>query len=572
MTGLGSGPDSLWAHAAEGLGSNNWAVDGTMSAGGKPMLASDPHLAPKLPSLWYLAHLKAGDFEVMGATLPGAPAVVIGRNRHIAWGVTNVAADVQDLFQERLDATGTHAEFKGANEPLRLSTETILVKGGEPITLRVRASRHGPLVSDAINENNAEALGKAAPRLEPLAFRWTALDDDDPSIAAFLQLNEARNWTEFTRALSSFVVPSQNFVYADVDGHIGYYAPGRIPIRAAGDGSMPVPGWTGEFEWTGWIPFDRLPHSFDPPEHFIVTANHRPMPAGYPYHISLEYPEPYRAQRITDLLTAQPKHSVESFRRIQADTLSLHARALVPVLLARVGAVEGRSRDALDQVKRWNGDLGGESAAAAIFQVWFLDLAQAVVEDELGPKVTQTYVGRYSSVTRFLLETLRSADNAWCDRVTTTVKESCDQIVADSFQRAVAFLTERLGSDATRWRWDDLHRAVFPHQGLDTVPVLGWLLRRSIPNGGDFATVNVAPIDPGRLYDQREVTSYRQIFDLTSLDDNHFLDPTGQSGHILSRYYDESLADWQAVQPRRIHMSREEVERTAIGRLQLKPH
>ena len=276
-------PSNLLGARTEALGSNNWVVDGTLTASGKPLLANDPHLATHVPSLWYLAHMTAGDFDVVGATLPGVPAVAIGRNRFIAWGETNVAADVEDLYLERLDASGKSAEYRGAQEPLRIITETIAVKGGSPVDVRVRISRHGPLVSDAINANNGVSQAEPKPALrEPLAFRWTALDDEDRTIVAFLRMNEARNWTDFTEALRDFSVPSQNFVYADVDGHIGYYAPGHIPIRAHGDGSMPAEGWTGEAEWTGWIPFEELPHAYDPPAHFIVTANNRPASCGLP--------------------------------------------------------------------------------------------------------------------------------------------------------------------------------------------------------------------------------------------------------------------------------------------------
>ncbi len=206
-------------------------------------------------------------------------------------------ADVQDLYRERIDPTGTLVEFRGAQEPLRFVTETIRVKGAQPIQLAVRISRHGPLISDAINLNNAQSTQVPRPApLEPLAFRWTALDPDDTTIASFMHLNEARNWNEFTAALRDFVVPSQNFVYADVDGHIGYYAPGRFPVRAAGDGSTAAEGWSGLAEWTGWVPFDELPHTYDPPRHFIVTANERPVPQTYPHALSGEWIEPYRAR------------------------------------------------------------------------------------------------------------------------------------------------------------------------------------------------------------------------------------------------------------------------------------
>ena len=253
----------------ESLGSNNWVVDGTMTATGKPLLANDPHLGTKVPSVWYLAHLSAPDFEIIGATLPGTPAVALGRNRFIAWGATNVAADVEDLYREHLDASGTHAEFRGVPEPITVIPETIVVKGAPPVHVDVRVTRHGPLVSDAINANNAELTPTPKPTpLEPLAFRWTALDPDDTTLASYLRLNEARNWSQFTEALRDYVAPSQNFVYADVDGHIGYYAPGHIPVRASGDGSLPAEGWTGAEKFGAAQPAD-LPNP-------IAGLNFRP--------------------------------------------------------------------------------------------------------------------------------------------------------------------------------------------------------------------------------------------------------------------------------------------------------
>jgi penicillin amidase len=366
----------LGGAASEGLGSNNWVVDGTMTVSGKPMLANDPHLSARLPSTWYLAHVSAGDFEVIGATLPGSPAVALGRNRFIAWGATNVAADVEDLYRERLDASGTHAEFRGVQEPITVIPETILVKGGAAVRVDVRVTRHGPLVSDAINANNAASkIGPKPPPLEPLAFRWTALDADDLTVPSFMKLNEARNWTEFTGALRDFVAPSQNFVYGDVEGHIGYYAPGRVPVRASGDGAQPADGWTGGAEWTGWIPFEELPHLYDPPEHLIVTANHRPEPPSYPHHLGLEWPEPYRAQRINDLLRGNTRLTPDDFARIQADTISLHATTLLPILLAHAHPDGGPQQQAVTMLQQWNKDAAADSGAAAIFSAWFQHLA-----------------------------------------------------------------------------------------------------------------------------------------------------------------------------------------------------
>ena len=556
----------------EALGSNNWVVDGTLTATGRPLLANDPHLGTHIPSLWYLAHMSAGDFDVIGATLPGAPAMAIGRNRYIAWGETNVAADVEDLYRERIDPTGTLVEYRGALEPLRIIKETIEVSGGEAVEIDVRITRHGPLVSDAINANNAASTEEPKPAVvEPLAFRWTALDESDDTVAAFLLLNEARNWDEFTAALRHFVVPSQNFVYADVEGHIGYYLPGHSPIRASGDGASPAEGWTGEMEWTGWIPFDELPHVYDPPDHIIVTANHRPAPPAYPYHIALEYPDPYRAQRITDRLRDRARLTVDDFRDIQADTLSLHAKALVPLLVQHARPWSDADRQAVDLLNQWKFDAGAGSAAEPIFQAWFLRLAAALAGDELGPAILDDYRGRFSYTTRFVTNTLAAEDSAWCDDVTTPGRETCEQAITRALHEGVADLTETLGADLTRWRWDAVHRAVFPHQGLDSIRLLRPLLSRSIANVGDWSTVNVGTVLVDRPYTQEAVPGYRQIVDLSPANNSRFIDAVGQSGHFLSRHYDDFMTDWRDVRDRRMRMTRAEVDEGALGRLILTP-
>jgi penicillin amidase len=560
----------------EALGSNNWVVDGSLTASGKPLLANDPHLGTRLPSTWYLAHLSAGDYDVIGATLPGTPAVALGRNRFIAWGATNVAADVQDLYRERLDATGRFAEFRGVQEPLQIVSETINIKGADPVHLDVRITRHGPLVSDALNAGYADlAPARRPPPLEPLAFKWTALDPDDTTVSSFLLVNQARNWQEFTTALRGFVVPSQNFVYADVDGHIGYYAPGRIPIRTGGDGSRPAEGWAGEAEWTGSIPFAELPHLFDPPAHMIVTANNRPAPADYPYLLGLEWAEPYRAQRITDLIgglsESEHKFTADDFAQIQADTVSLHAKALLPLLLARAHPADGRDQRALEVLRTWNGDARGDGAAAAIFEAWFLRLAPTLAGDELGPLVLDAYQGKFSFVSRFITNTLATNDTAWCDDVRTPARETCDDAVAAALDAAVTDLTSRLGSDVNRWRWDAVHRAMFPHQGFDTVRLLRPLLSRSVPAGGDWSTVNVGPVAADHPFEQRSVPGYREIIDLSSANDSRFLGDVGQSGHFLSKHYDDFLADWKAVTPHKMRVERVDIERGATGHLHLDP-
>jgi penicillin amidase len=562
---------------AEALGSNNWVVDGTLTASGKPLLANDPHLTAKTPSTWYLAHVVGDNFDVIGATLPGAPAIAIGRNRSIAWGETNVAADVEDLFRERLDATGRFAEFRGVQEPLTVIPETIIVKGAAPVRVDVRVTRHGPLISDAINAMNAESSRTETqpkpPMIEPLAFRWTALDADDTTLPSFLKLNEAQDWTEFTAALREFVVPAQNFVYADVAGHIGYYAPGRIPIRASGDGSRPADGWTGNSEWIGWVPFDELPHTFDPPDHRIVTANDRPAPASYPYLLGLEWVEPYRAQRILDVLGGRTGLTPDAFAHIQADTVSLHARALLPILLAHARPEEPIDRQALHLLEQWDAGSDAWRPEPALFAAWFHELAAAFAGDKLGPRLTDSYASRFTFITRFVINTLNAHDGQWCsdERSPRPGGHHCDEAVTAALHAGVARLASRLGSDPSRWRWDSVHHALFPHQGLDSIRLLRPLLSRSVPNGGDWSTVDVGPVAADDLYDQHSVPGYRQIIDLSPANDSRFLDALGESGHFLSAHYDDFLPDWRAVRHRKMRMQRSDIDQGAIGHLRLLP-
>jgi penicillin amidase len=592
----------LGGSATESLGSNNWVVDGTLTATGLPLLANDPHLTARLPSIWYLAHVSAGDYDAIGATFPGTPAIILGRNRFVAWGATNVAADVEDLFLEKLDPTGKFAEFQGAQEALQVIPETIRIKGREPMKIDVRLSRHGPLVSDPINTNNAASqtpARRALTPLEPLAFRWTALDPDDTTLVAMMRISEVRDWADFTAALGDFVVPSQNFVYADVAGHIGYYAPGRIPIRARGDGQLPANGWTGEAEWIGWVPFDKLPRAYDPPEHAIITANQRPMPPSYKHLLGVDWPESYRAQRIADLLRGKTKLTADDFSAIQADTVSLHARTMLPVLLEHARPNGAADALAVRMLRQWNYDARGDSAPAAIFAAWFLRLAPALLTDQLGQLTTESYQGRFSFVTRFLLQTLTSPDSGssgiedepsvagrsvasratsgpgksrsdfWCDDSRTAEKETCELIVTKALNEAIEDLTRRLGNDMPRWRWDAVHRAKFPHQGLDRI--LGILFSRSVPSAGDWSTIAVGTVSTDSPYDQLSVASYRQIIDLSPANDSRFIDAVGQSGHPQSRHYDDFLEDWRTLKHRPMRMERAEVERGAVGKLRLVP-
>jgi penicillin amidase len=342
-------------------------------------------------------------------------------------------------------------------------------------------------------------------------------------------------------------------------------------VRARGDGSLPAEGWSGNDEWIGWIPFDKLPHLYDPATHFIVTANNNPAGTDYPYVLGVDWPEPYRATRITDLLRGRTQLTPDDFARIQSDTISLHARALLPLLMRHAQPQTAVDQQALDLLRQWNGDMQGGSNAAAIFAAWFLRLTTTMVGDDLGPLTSASYVGRYSVVTRFLTNTLTANDLTWCDDRRTAISETCDQQVTASLQGAVADLTSRLGADMTRWRWDSVHRAIFPHEGFGGVAPLGLLLSRSVPNGGDWSTPNVGAVAVDQPYDQRSVAGYREIIDLSPANDSRFIIDLGESGHVLSKHYDDFLEDWHAVQHRKMRMERADLERGALGHLHLTP-
>lgn len=553
------------------LGSNNWVISGARSTTGRPVLANDPHLGSRLPSTWYLAHLSYDGTDVIGASVPGLPGIVVGSNQSITWGVTNAEGDVQDLFRERLDPGGQMAEFRGALEPLRVLTETIKVKGQPDIEQVVRISRHGPLVSDALIANDQElptADRQSYP--EPLAFRWTALDAEDHTITAFMRINDAHSWDAFKAALSLYTAPAQNFVYADIAGNIGYYMPGRFPIRAGGDGSLPAEGWSGAYEWSGWVPFEELPQRYNPPEGFIVTANQQPV-GGTGRFLGQEWAQPYRAQRITELIQARPRLSPEDHAAIHADTTSLYARRMLPYLLERTQPQTEQQRQALELLQSWDGNTRGDSVAASIFAAWSRRLPRALAGDELGEKLVGNYEWRFSFTSRYLERVLPDAASPWCDVVTTPTAEDCAQVLQAELQAALDELQATLGSDVSDWRWDRLHLTIFTHQPFESVFPLDRIFNRSIPNGGDSSTVNVAPYDMQGSYTQYVVPGYRQIVTPGEPEGGRFIQAIGQSGHVLSAHYDDYLADWQAVRYRPMRRDRAAVTQAASGTLQLVP-
>ena len=424
------------------IGSNNWVVGGSRTTTGLPMLANDPHLSTSIPSIWYLAEIQGDQIHAVGATFPGLPAVVIGHNERVAWGVTNVGPDTQDLYIERINpANPNQYEVDGKWQDMAVTAETIVVDGEEqPLQWAARSTRHGPLISDVTTTG------------APVALRWVALEPGDTTMDAFLGLNYAANWEQFVDALRLYISPSQNVVYADVDGNIGYYAPGRIPIRAAGhDGMLPVSGWDSSAEWTGYIPFDRLPHTYNPPAGFVATANNRIVGADYPYLISNDWAPPYRAQRITDLIeqySAGDKISVDEMAAIQADRTSLQVPELLPFLQS-VPPADDRQRQATAYLQDRQGELALDSVAATIYEAWMLHLERVIFEDDLRGDLYDEMSTRANPT--FLNNVLNDPTLrlAWCDNVLTVGVETCEQTALVALQAALDDLS---GPPVPIWR------------------------------------------------------------------------------------------------------------------------
>ena len=561
----------LWFNAdaqTEGLGSNNWVVSGARSATGKPLLANDPHLGLSAPAVWYFAHLSAPGFEAIGATLPGVPAVVLGRNSHFAWGFTNTGPDVQDLYIERLDGAGNYLTPEGPR-PFVLRDEVIKVKGGADVHLQVRVSRHGPVISDV-----SRAAREAAPRGHVIAFQWTALREDDLTMQSAAKLARAKDWPGFITALRDFHSPQQNVVYADNQGNIGFVAAGRVPVRKPENdlkGLAPAPGWLARYDWAGFIPFEELPRAHNPPDGTLMTANQRITPPGYAHHITSEWQPPYRANRIGELLGAVRTHSVGSFARIQGDVVSLPARDLLP-RLSKVVARSEAGRRALSRLAAWDGAMLADRPEPLIFSAWWREFARAVYADDLGAGFPANWLTRAQFLTNVLGD--KDRQGRWCDDVRTKGIETCDELLAASLEAALADLRKRYGEDMDAWRWGAAHYARHEHRPFGRVPWLAPFFDITVPTPGDPYTVNVGRSrleDAARPYASTHAPSLRAIYDLSDLDNSLYIHSGGQSGNVLSAHYKAFTQAWANGEYIPMVADRKRIEAGGTRKLTLAP-
>ncbi|MFZ2362234.1 MAG: penicillin acylase family protein [Anaerolineae bacterium] len=567
--------DQVWAvkrllkSADPGVGSNNWVVAGSRTTTGLPLLANDPHLGMQIPSVWYANGLHGGGFDVVGVVFPGVPGVVIGHNNRIAWGVTNVGPDVQDLFIEKINPDNPNQyEFQGQWQDMQVIEEAIAVKGRtEPVIQTVRITRHGPIMNDV-----SGAMGEDS---QPLAMQWTALQAT-PLSQAILRIDQAQNWEQFRRALQDFATPAQNFVYADVDGNIGYQMPGWVPIRAQSDGTVPVPGWTGEYEWTGTIPYEELPFVYNPAVGYVATANNQVVPDSYPYLITTDWAAPYRAQRIVELIESKPQLSPEDFAAIQGDIHPVPTDIFVP-LLSKIDASGGSQavQKSLAALLAWDRRMTADAAEPLIYEMYQQMLIRETVGDEIsaagGEELAADFLSGFRNISTQTVQRLAGQpDSPWWDDVRTAAVESQTEIVARALSLAVAELQIRSGDDPARWRWGDAHWTNFDHLVFASVSPLDAIFNRRIPAQGSGFTVNAAGADY-EDFSMNSGASFRQIIDLSNLAGSRFIYTTGQSGDVFSPHYDDMVEPWQNVQTIPLRFDRADVEGAAQETLLLRP-
>ena len=555
--------------------SNNWVIGGERTASGAPILANDPHLGLAAPSVWYLAHLRVENGgtvrNLVGATLAGAPLVLLGRNDDIAWGFTNTGADVQDLFVERInpDDPGEYQTPEGW-AAFGTAEETIRIDGADDHVFQRRFTRHGPVMPGGYR--NLENL---LPDGTVGALQWVALAEDDTTMIAGLGLWDFETVDDFKRGMVEFVTPMQSIVIAGRNGDIGLIAPGRVPVRAAENdmaGRAPVPGWDATYDWQGYIPFDDLPRESAPARGAIGTANTRMVPPDYEPHLTHDWDEPYRQRRVDELILERNEpHDVAASRAAQLDIRSTGLAEILPLML---GAIEGR--EGLDPfvtaaLGDWDFMMDRDRPEPLIATAWLRHAMIAIFEDDLGTAFDGWFQARGEVMRRVLTG---NSVRDWCDRRDTDAPEDCASVLAESLDAALADLEGRYGDDRTAWRWGEAHMAIGEHRPFGQVPPLDRLFNVTVESGGDAFTLDrgrTSLNDEEAPYANRHASSFRAIYPLDDLDASLYMTTTGQSGNVFSRHYRDLAEPWAAGDYLTIPTDPSAYERNAAGTWQLVP-
>lgn len=537
----------------DGKGSNNWVVPGSHTVSGKPLLANDPHLALSAPAIWYYAHLKAPAgvlpggqshpaLDVIGATLPGLPFVVLGRTPGVAWGFTNTGPDVQDLYLEQLDAARPgHYRTPDGWAAFEERQESIRVKGQADERLTVRATRHGPVISDV----QPQYAGLIDTSRYAISLRWSALTPDNQTLDAGMQANWAQTVPQLQQAFAEHHSPMQSVVMADTLGEVAFKAVGKVPLRASQDdllGVAPAPGWLAQYDWQGWLPYAQNP-TLDADQigqkGWYATANQNILPPRYAHFLGSDWTTPERFDRIEQWLAANPKHSMQSMQALQNDVLSLGAQAL-QAKLGPVQSAHALAPAALQKVAQFDGHMRADSAAALVLNVWADELTRGLLQPRLGVERFQMLYGKrhFRAAVAGILD---RSDAFWCGA------SGCSVPVSAALDRALDRISARLGPDVSQWRWGAWHPAISSHRPFGKVPYLNALFDVRVESAGDLFTVNVGQYwanESHMPFANRHAASMRAVYDLSPADASVFIYQTGQSGHAFDPRSRNMSADW----------------------------
>ena len=548
-------------------GSNAWAISGAKSVTGKPILANDPHLILMSPARWYELHISAPGLDVAGTSIPGVPFIVVGRNQRIAWGVTNAMMDDEDFYIEEVDSLQHPTRYRFNNEwrPIVEIIDTIIIKGSLPVALSIYSTHRGPIV------NKMEPTAQSASSL--ISMRWTGNEISNEA-GALYRIDKSRNWSEFQEALKSFAVPAQNFVYADIDGNIGYRTGGKLPIRKSKVASLPFPGWTSDYDWTGFVPFDQMPHVFNPPDGFVETANNKIVDDSYPYYISNHWESPWRSIRISEILREQNKFTVEDIEHMQCDLVSAHAREVVPYILHAYDSVTVTDEDVkttLEYFRNWNFEMRKEDVSTTLFQATISKLIYNIFHDKMGDRLYGLYDTLSSTPLSALSHLLKNPNSDWFDDLKTSVHETRDDIIRKSVSDALAMLKSELGGNLKEWQWGRLHTVTFRHVFGSNELLSGLFNIGPFQIGGSHSTINVGQYFIAHSFESAVGPSMRQVFNLADINDTRSVLPPGQSGQIFSCHYKDQVTLWLNGAYKIRPMQQSIIELTSPDVLTLKP-
>ena len=547
--------------------SNNWVIAGKRTVTGKPLLCEDSHEeGPELPTQWHLCHLTGKGIDTAGAMFPGTPVFIWGHNRSIAWGMTNFDLDNQDLYLERISPDNPNqVMFEGKWVDMQIIREKIPIKDGKKTAYReivIRITPHGPIINDIESGIGDKPISIRRVEAEP----WLISE-------ALYKLSTARNWDDFKHALSFYPAGPQNFVYADVDGNIGYIGAGKCPIRTDSRGILPQPGWDGTHEWQGYYPFEAMPMTFNPEQGYIATANNNPVRGEYAIPLSEYWETPSRAQRITELIESKPKHAVADMIRMHLDNKSALAAQIVPVFIQILNKTTTREeRKYVDELARWDYHLTPDSAAACLYEVMFNHLLMETFADELGKDLFERLIKDKIGVTNLMADLLlQKKDSILFDNVNTKRAETVNDAVTESFRSAVAYLIETLGSDMQGWQWGKLHQIEFSHIFGSEKVLRPFFNYGPFPFGGDEQTINRAGYDKTKPYKVNITASIRYIVDFSNLSNALVVLSTGQSAQLLSPHRHDMADMFLAGKYITWYMERKDFEPESEGVLRLLP-